>query len=221
MKNPNFLYQKVWNPVIEWNEWAVPYSRVSGYMFDQGTVWLYTRHDHELFIENHTPHIQFHAEDWAYFRNTICKELTSVENCMEGAYIAQWNGSINGETYRVETLSTVYDPTSHIFVRQCMDNTVIHKARKGTPHEGIQYPLTFREWGLWFDKTFTMLWSEWRRALDVFEQIDDLFRMHELHKSYDDLKTKLFNENHDDDDEMDDTALIYTVERMEESIRRF
>ena len=45
--------------------------------------------------------------------------------------------------------------------------------------------------------------------------------MHELNKSYDDLKTKLFNENHDDDDEMDDTALIYTVERMEESIRCF
>ena len=93
MKNPNFLYQKVWNPVIDWNEWDVPWDRVSGYMFDQGTVWLYTRHDHELFIENHTPHIQFHAEDWAYFRNTICKELTSVEKCMEGAYIAQWNGS--------------------------------------------------------------------------------------------------------------------------------
>ena len=30
MKNPNFLYQKVWNPVIEWNEWDVPYSRVLG-----------------------------------------------------------------------------------------------------------------------------------------------------------------------------------------------
>ena len=71
MKNPNFLYQKVWNPVIDWNEWDVPWDRVSGYMFDQGTVWLYTRHDHELFIENHTPHIQFHAEDWAYFRNVV------------------------------------------------------------------------------------------------------------------------------------------------------
>ena len=146
----------------------MPCSRVSGYMFDQGTVWLYTRHDFELFIEDYTPYIQFHAEDWAYFRNIICKELTSVENCMEGAYIAQWNGSINGETYRVETLSTVYEPTSHIFFRQCMDNTVIHKARKGTPHEGIQYPLTFREWDAWFDKTFEVEWSEWRRTLDVF-----------------------------------------------------
>ena len=190
-------------------------------MFDQGTVCLYTRHNHELFIENSTPQIRFHAEDWAYFRNTICKELTGVANGMTGAYIAQWNGSINGETYRVETLSMVYDPTSHIFVRQCMDNTVIHKARKGTPHEGIQYPITFREWGLWFDKTFTLLWSEWRKALEVFEQIDDLFRLHEMHKSYTDIKTQLFNESRDGDDEMDDTALVYTVERVEESIRRF
>ena len=122
----------------------------------------------------------------------------------------------------METETEVYDPTSLIFFRQCMDNTVIHKARKGTPHEGIQYPLTFREWDAWFDKNrFTVMWSAWRRTLEVFEQIDDLFRMHELYMSYDDLKTKLFNENHDDDDELDDTALIYTVERMEESIRCF
>ena len=217
----DFLDLKVWNPVISWYEWHVPCERVSGYMFDQGTVWLYTRHDCELFVEAHTPYIQFHAKDWAYFRNIICKELTSVENCMDGAYIAQWNGSINGEIYRVETVSPVYDPTSHILFRQCMDNTVIHKARKGTPHEGIQYPLTFIEWGAWFDKEFVVKWSTWRRTLDVFEQIDDLFKMHELHKTYDDLKIRLFNENHDDDDEMDDTALIYTVERMEERIRCF
>ena len=140
---------------------------------------------------------------------------------MEGAYIAQWNGSINGETYRVETETEVYESTSRIFFRQCMDNTVIHKARKGTPHEGILYPLTLGEWETWFSKTFEVKWSEWRRTLDVFEQIDDLFRMHELYKSYDDLKTKLFNENHDDDDEMDDPALIYTVEPMEENIRCF
>ena len=82
-------------------------------------------------------------------------------------------------------------------------------------------PLTFKEWDTWFTKTFEVKWSEWRRTLDVFEQIDALFRRHELYKSYDDLKTKLFNENHDDDDEMDDPPLIYAVERMEENIRCF
>ena len=131
MNDSNFLDQKVWSPLIEWDEWDVPYFRVSGYLFNQGTVWLYTRDVCEMFWQGYTPYIQFHAEDWAYFRNKICKELTSVENCMEGAYIAQWNGSINGETYRVETEMEVYDPTSRIFFRQCMDKHCYSQGPKG------------------------------------------------------------------------------------------
>ncbi|KAL7397792.1 hypothetical protein ABVT39_028057 [Epinephelus coioides] len=90
-------------------------------------MYLYTREADELFLQGVTPHVRFSAKDWRHFRNKICKELSTSK----GVYTAQWNGSVSGETYRVETDLEVYDPEAYIFFRQCMDNTVIHHARKG------------------------------------------------------------------------------------------
>ncbi|KAL7385570.1 hypothetical protein ABVT39_024512 [Epinephelus coioides] len=110
--------------------------------------------------------------DWRHFRNKICKELSTSK----GAYTAQWNGSVSGKTYRVETDLEVYDPEAYIFFRQCMDNTVIHQARKGTPDEDKLYPLTPKEWETWFTTGFLVQWCEWERTLEVFSRVDSLFR---------------------------------------------
>ncbi|KAL7373447.1 hypothetical protein ABVT39_006957 [Epinephelus coioides] len=123
-------------------EWDVKDCRVSGYLFDWRMVYLYTREPDELFLQGVTPHTCFSAKDWCHFRNKIYKELSTSK----GVYTAQWNGSVSGKTYRVETDLEVYDPEAYIFFRQCMDNTVIHQARKGTPDEDKLYPLTPKEW---------------------------------------------------------------------------
>lgn len=80
-----------------------------------------------------------------------------------------------GETYRVETDLDVYEPESYIFFRQCMDNTVIQKAREGTPDKDKLYPITSKEWETWFTTGFLVQWGDWGRTLDVFSHVDTLF----------------------------------------------
>lgn len=85
-----------------------------------------------------------------HFRSKICKELSSSK----GVYTTQRDGSVSGETYCLETELENYVPESYIFIRQCLDNTVVHDAQKGTLDEQNLYPLTSEEWETWFTTFF-------------------------------------------------------------------
>lgn len=115
-------------------------------------------------------------------------------------YAAQWDGSVYGETYRVETDLEVYDPESYIFFRQCMDNSVLRSARKGAPDEDTICHLTAKEWESWFTTGFLVEWCEWGKTLDVFTRIDKLFRWYKVYRHHKNLKMKIFDEDDDDDE---------------------
>ncbi|KAL7374589.1 hypothetical protein ABVT39_003492 [Epinephelus coioides] len=161
-------------------EWDVKDCRVSGYLFDRGMV--YPRLPHMSVFLSKTGAI-----------SEICKELSTSK----GVYTAQWNSSVSGETYRVETDLEVYDPEAYIFFRQCMDNTVIHQARKGTPDEDKLYPLTPKEWETWFTTGFLVQWCEWERTLEVFSCVDSLFRWYKVYRQYESLKKRIFEMDDD------------------------
>lgn len=81
----DFLDQKAWTPQCEWD---VGDFRVSGYLFDQGVVYLYTREADEIFLQGTTPNIRFYAKDWDHFRNKVSNSKRSVCNTME--WIDAW-----------------------------------------------------------------------------------------------------------------------------------
>ena len=66
--------------------------RISGYLFDQWAVYLYTRQADDMFVHGTTPHIHFFlfAKEWDHFRGKICKELNNslslynrMDKCLE------------------------------------------------------------------------------------------------------------------------------------------